>query len=165
MERDWVVGWLDGGAEIGPRSLGARSINARPDSERVRDRVNVMKGRESWRPLAPSIAADAFADNLIGVPSAFMLHASRVRDAAFGRLAGVAHVDGTSRPQVVSRDSAYGDLLDAVGKSGPCPAVLCTSFNRAGEPMVYTVQEGLAAARAMNLDALAGDGWIAQLSA
>lgn len=165
VERDWVVGWLDGGAEIGPRSLGARSIIARPDSERVRDCVNVMKGRESWRPLAPSIATDAFADNLVGVPSPFMLHASRVRDSAVDGLAGVVHVDGSSRPQVVGRDSAYGALLDAVGRSGGCPAVLCTSFNRAGEPMVYSVQEGLAAARAMNLHALAGDGWIAELPA
>lgn len=164
VENDWVVGWLDGGAEIGPRSLGARSIIARPDSVRVRDRVNFTKGREAWRPLAPSISSDAFHDNMIGVPSAYMLHACRVRDAAQERLAGVTHVDGTSRPQTVDAGSAYWELLEAVGKASGSPSVLCTSFNRAGEPMVYSVDEAFTAARAMGLDALAGGGWIASLA-
>ena len=59
-------GWFEGRAEVGPRALGRRAIVATPSSARVRDRLNVLKGRETWRPLAPSIIADEFDDLFAG---------------------------------------------------------------------------------------------------
>lgn len=162
--RDAVCGWLEGGSEIGPRALGHRSILARADSTPVRDRVNALKGRESWRPFAPSLTADEFARNFPGSsPSPYMLIAAAQGLLAPGGLDGVVHVDGTSRPQVVDRGGAYHDLILAVGATAGTEAVICTSFNRAGEPLVYTPEDALDSAKRMGLDLLAGDGWMAQL--
>ncbi|WP_414601906.1 carbamoyltransferase C-terminal domain-containing protein [Micrococcus sp.] len=159
-----VLGWLDGRSEIGPRALGGRSIMADPSSTRVRDIVNVMKGRETWRPLAPSVSPSEFDRSFSGVPNAFMLQAAAVREEASG-LAGVTHVDGTARPQVVDHtQAAYLNVITSLGemRSGP-HAVICTSFNRAGEPIVYSMDDGLCSARGLGLHALAGDGWLIEL--
>ena len=78
-------------------------------------------------------------------------------------LEGVIHVDGTARPQVVSTDGAYHDLIVATGALLGTEAVMCTSFNQAGEPLVYTPADALRTAKAIQLDFLAGDGWITWL--
>lgn len=166
MERDGLVGWFDGPAEVGPRALGRRAVLARPNSVRVRDRVNVLKGRESWRPLAPSVLADEFAISFRGTPSEYMLINASVTPAGTQRLAGVVHVDNTARPQVVAEAAAdpYAELLRTMRRRTGVAALTCTSFNRAGEPIVYTPEEALASARAMELDLLAGNGWCVRLA-
>jgi len=75
----------------------------------------------------------------------------------------VIHVDGTARPQVVSTGGAYLDLIVATGAILGTEAIMCTSFNRAGEPLVYTPADALRTAKATQLDFLAGDGWITWL--
>lgn len=154
-------GWFEGRAELGPRALGRRSVLTRPDDAITRDRLNVTKGREAWRPLAPSIRAEDFAAAFDGSPSAYMLVASQVRAATGGRLDGVTHVDNSARPQSVDRDRepVYADLLDRVGAATGIGCVTCTSFNVAGEPIVGTPEDAWNAGRRMGLDLLAGDGW------
>jgi carbamoyltransferase len=163
IDENVVLGWFEGRSEIGPRALGKRCIVARPDSITVRDRVNYLKGRESWRPLAPSLTPAEFERSFRGsIPSPHMLiNAS----ASYGseELLGVIHVDGTSRPQVVRDDGPYRSLLSAVGARSGHEALICTSFNQAGSPIVYSAEDALRAARAMQLDALAGDGWLVRL--
>ncbi|WP_341940967.1 carbamoyltransferase C-terminal domain-containing protein [Microbacterium sp. LWH10-1.2] len=159
-----IIGWVNGRAEIGPRALGARAILARPSSTRTRDRVNLLKGRETWRPLAPSVTDVEHTRSFVGVPNAYMLMAATVSPEATG-LAGVTHVDGTARPHVARPDQhAYGDVIRRLAKatSGP-EAVTCTSFNAAGEPMVYSPADAIRSARMMGLDAIAGEGWVAEL--
>ncbi len=164
LERSLVCGWFEGRSEVGPRALGKRTIIARADSAAVRDRVNVLKGREAWRPLAPSVTVAEFDRSFPGsTPSAHMLIAASVSPGAVDRLRGVVHADGTSRPQVVAEPGPYRDLLHAVGAAGGTEAVICTSFNRAGEPIVYSPAHALGSARAMGLDLLAGDGWCLRL--
>ena len=165
VSRSAVCGWLEGGSEVGPRALGHRSIVARPDSTRVRDRVNVLKGRESWRPLAPSLSKAEFARSFPdSSPSPYMLVAAAYDPLGSGGLDGVVHVDGTARPQVVDdRQAAYRAVLLAMGSAIGAEAVLCTSFNRAGEPMVYTPVDAIRSAKGMGLDLLAGDGWMLRL--
>ena len=163
-EQSLVCGWFEGRSEIGPRALGKRSIIARPDSTKVRDRINLLKGRESWRPLAPSLTMAEFDQSFVGsFPSPYMLINATVSSDASRRLKGVVHVDDTSRPQVVTEHGAYGDLLAAMGIQNGSEAVICTSFNRAGEPIVYGPLDALRSAQAMGLDMLAGDGWCARL--
>jgi len=165
ISKDAIGGWLEGGSEIGPRSLGNRSILARPDSALTRDRVNALKGREPWRPLAPSLTPREFARSFPGAsPSPYMLIAATYNPVTPADLEGVIHVDGTARPQVVSTDGAYHDLIVATGAILGTEAVLCTSFNRAGEPLVYTPADALRTAKATQLDFLAGDGWITWLT-
>jgi carbamoyltransferase len=162
VEQSLVCGWVEGRSEIGPRALGARAIVARPDSVAVRDRINFLKGRESWRPLAPSVTAAEFQRSFPqAIPSPHMLINAASRGAS--HLRGVIHVDGTSRPQVVDRPGPYRDLLTAIGHNSDGEALVCTSFNAAGEPIVYSPTDALRSARVMHLDALAGDGWFARL--
>jgi carbamoyltransferase len=165
LDHSLVCGWFEGRSEIGPRALGKRSIVARADSAAVRDRINVLKGREAWRPLAPSLTLREFEQSFpAGTPSPYMLIAASVASQAASRLRGVVHVDDTSRPQVVTAPGPYRDLLREVGAATGTEAVVCTSFNRAGEPLVYSPRDALTAARAMGLDLLAGDGWAVPLA-
>jgi len=164
LERDMLCGWFDGRAEIGPRALGNRAILARADSERVRDRLNVIKGRENWRPLAPSLLADEFTASFTGVPSPYMLVNCTATASAMRPLAGVIHVDNTARPQVLDGDDGpFGTLLKEMQRRTGHAAVTCTSFNPAGQPIVYTPEDAYRAAAAMGLDLLAGDGWCVAL--
>ena len=165
ISKDAIGGWLEGGSEVGPRALGNRSILARPDSAHIRDRVNALKGRESWRPLAPSVTPAEFDRSFPGAsPSPYMLIAATHDPVTSAGLEGVIHVDGTARPQVVNAGGAYHDLIVATGAILGTEAVLCTSFNRAGEPLVYTPADAVRTAKATGLDFLAGDGWIAWLA-
>jgi carbamoyltransferase len=162
VERDLLCGWFEGRAEIGPRALGKRAILSRTDSTRIRDRLNVVKGRENWRPLAPSLLLDDFRRAFRGTPSPYMLIGADATPAALRPLAGVIHVDNTARPQVVDGqpgDGPFGELLGAMKRRTGYGAVTCTSFNPAGQPIVYTPEDAYRAAVEMGLDLLAGDGW------
>jgi carbamoyltransferase len=160
--RDLFCGWFDGRAEIGPRALGKRAILARTDSTRLRDRLNVVKGRENWRPLAPSLLLDDFRRAFRGNPSPYMLVGADATPTALRPLAGVIHVDNTARPQVVDGqpgDGPFSELLAAMKRRTGWAAITCTSFNPAGQPIVYTPEDAYRAALEMRLDLLAGDGW------
>jgi carbamoyltransferase len=152
-----VVGWFQGRMELGPRALGNRSILADPRDIATRDRVNRLKGREMWRPLAPSVLAEragSFFD--LDGDSPFMLLAARVRDSARARIPAVVHVDGTARPQTVRRSAnpRFYDLLRAFEHRTGLPVLLNTSFNAAGEPIVCSPGDAIRSFLAMGLDAL-----------
>jgi carbamoyltransferase len=162
VARGALVGVARGRAEIGPRALGGRSVLARADRPEVRDRLNDHKGRERWRPVAP-VVREADVRTLFERPPAgrppftrFMIGTLRATDAArAGPLAGAVHVDGTARVQTVTAESepflhAVLDALEPLGHR----AVVNTSLNRRGEPIVDTAEQALAAALAMRLDAL-----------
>ena len=155
-----MVGWFQGGAEAGPRALGSRSILASPASTRLRDHINHhVKQREPWRPFAPSIATDALG-SMIDTSAGelpYMIITALVRDSWRQRLAGVTHVDGSTRPQTVSASTnpMYASLLDAVANVSGVQAILNTSFNGKNEPLVETPAQALTAFTLNGLDALA----------
>jgi carbamoyltransferase len=154
---DRVVGWFQGRMELGPRALGRRSILALPHRTTTRDRVNVIKGREPWRPLAPSLLADAAAAYLDDPrPSPFMLSATTVREDRRDAIPAVVHVDGSCRPQIVERDQSdrYAQLLARLEELTGVPVVLNTSFNVAEEPIVLSPRDALRSFWASGLDAL-----------
>ncbi|MDQ3691184.1 MAG: hypothetical protein M3406_14360 [Chloroflexota bacterium] len=159
-----VCGWFSGKAEAGPRALGNRAILAMPNTESLRDRVNCIKGRESWRPLAPSVTQAEFDRSFLGTPSAHMLIASEVTADARARLRGIVHADGSARPQVVTSPSPFRSLIQALGRLTGTEAVICTSFNGPGEPIVYSPEDALACARRLRLDAVAGDSWCVKIA-
>lgn len=160
-----VGGWFDGAAEAGPRALGRRSIIAVPDSEALRDKINFLKGRESWRPLAPSLTRREFDASCDGIPNAHMLTTVIIKESEKKRFLGVRHVDGSARPQVVddADSSGFGSVLREMGAVTGTEAVTCTSFNAAGEPIVHTPEDALVSAGRMGLDFLAGEGWAVSL--
>lgn len=99
-----VVGWFQGRMELGPRALGNRSILADPRTVAMRDKVNRVKGREQWRPLAPSVLAERAGEYFEHVPpNAFMLFAVQATQVAREKAPAIVHVDGSARPQPVTK--------------------------------------------------------------
>jgi carbamoyltransferase len=137
--RDKIVGVASGRAEFGPRALGNRSLLADPRGPDIKDRVNVIKRRQQFRPFAPVILAehcDEFFDMPRGFSSSpYMQSVGRCRrpDA----FPAIIHVDGTSRVQTVADNgSGIRRLLEAWYAATGCPMLLNTSLNIRGEPMV-----------------------------
>jgi carbamoyltransferase len=153
-----VVGWFQGAMEWGPRALGNRSIIADPRTVASRDKVNrVVKYRDPWRPFAPSMLASAASDLLRDPHEApFMLTTFEVTDAAKREIPAVVHADHTTRPQLVHQSVAprYHDMISAFGRRTGVPAVVNTSFNLKGEPVVCTPLDALRTFIASGMDAL-----------
>lgn len=152
-----IIGWFNGRMEFGPRALGARSFLADPRRSDMREILNhKVKLREWFRPLAPSMHAES-AEEVFGVPhhDPFMITVIAVAEDYRGRIPAVVHVDGTARPQMVSRKTnpRYWALIDEFKKITGIPMLLNTSFN-VQEPIVCTPQDALRTFRNANFDAL-----------
>lgn len=158
-----VVGVVNGRSEIGPRALGGRSILADPRAVATRERINrVIKQREPFRPLAPIILADDYAEWFSDERQAdpYMLKVAMATDRCRRLAPAVLHVDGTARVQIVGPD---GDpwliaLLQAFREITGVPILINTSFNRRGEPIVETPADAIDAFLGMGLDGLWLDG-------
>ena len=136
-----VVAWYQGRAEIGPRALGARSLLGNPTVRKTFPRMNRIKRRELWRPIAPSVVAEEFSTYFESAhASPFMIVATTVRPEMRHRIPAVVHVDGTARPQAVTKDSnpRFWRLLDAFGCETGVPVLANTSLNREREAIVNT---------------------------
>ncbi len=158
LARGEIVLWFQGRMEYGPRALGGRSILARPDRPELRDRLNATLKRRVWyQPFCPSIL-DEDAERLLergDTPNRFMTMAYRVRPEARAVLAGVTSRDGTCRPQMVDRSyGKYHELLKTLRESVGVGAVLNTSFNLHGEPMVASPDDALSTFTRSGADAL-----------
>lgn len=151
-----IVAWFDGRAEIGPRALGARSILADPRPPGMTDRVNQVKGRELWRPLAPSVSADDFGAFFQGAEfSDYMLMALPVTARGRREAPATTHVDGSARPQSVrATQPAYDQLISRWRERTGVPVIMNTSFNLAGEPIVHSPSDALRSFGASEIDAL-----------
>ena len=158
LARGEIVLWFQGRMEYGPRALGGRSILARPDRPELRDRLNSTLKRRVWyQPFCPSML-DEEAERLLengDTPNRFMTMAYRVRPEARDVLSGVTGSDGTCRPQMV--DKSYGkyyELLKSLRESVGVGAVLNTSLNLHGEPMVASPEDALSTFTRCGADAL-----------
>lgn len=140
-----VVALYTGSSESGPRALGNRSILAVPRNDEVRVRVSEeIKGRESYRPVAPVIRAEdlrRFFDGVLTSP--YMTYAYAAKAETMDQAPAVVHADGTSRVQTVTPDqhAFLHAVLTALEERGEAPILLNTSMNVAGSPMVDTPQE------------------------
>src|SRR5690606_28754863 len=123
LARDRIVGWFQGRMEFGPRALGARSILASPIHADMQARLNEIKDREDFRPVAPAVLRERAAEwfrcaRPSGYAAPFMLFVFDVIEGQAGRIPAVCHVDGTARVQTVERNAhpLYYDLLAAFEK-------------------------------------------------
>lgn len=158
LANDLILGWVNGRYEIGPRALGNRSILAAPFLESTRVRLNEIKQREQFRPIAP-VCLEEEAARWFGCHQAspFMLFTYRVSTNA---LAAVTHVNGTARIQTVSADTnrRLYDLLIAF-KARTGYGVLCnTSLNFNGRGFINKLGDLSAYAVAHNLDGFVVEG-------
>ncbi|MDD4351802.1 MAG: carbamoyltransferase C-terminal domain-containing protein [Candidatus Gracilibacteria bacterium] len=143
IERGQIIAWFQGAMEIGPRALGARSILADPRNPNNLAKVNKIKEREPWRPLAPSILHGYEAEFFTpAICSPFMLKAATVLGNRRSRIPAVVHTDGSSRYQSVLKEfnPRYWQLIEGFRKLTGIPLVLNTSFNH-HEPIVCTPKD------------------------
>ena len=150
-----VIGVARGAMEFGPRALGHRSLLADPSRPGSKDRLNAVKRREWWRPTAPVVAFEDALRVFETLPrSPYMSFAPRLAPAAAAALPGIAHFDGTARPQVATRDAEpwLHALLLAVKRRSGWAALINTSFNTKGRPILNTAREALALLEADGLD-------------
>jgi carbamoyltransferase len=146
LAHDGIVAWFQGRAEYGPRALGHRSLLAHPGFERNLERMNAIKGREQFRPVAPMVLLDRARDVFTGpVPSPYMLFTHRVRPGWGERLPAVTHVDGSARVQTVdpADEPLVARMLTAFDERTGLPVVVNTSLNTAGRPIVDDPRDAL----------------------
>ena len=144
---DGVVAWFQGRSEFGPRALGHRSLLAHPGHSANLERLNDVKGREQFRPVAPMVLADR-APAIFGrgpLPAPYMLFVHDVRPEWRDRIPAVVHVDGTARVQTVDAadEPLVARMLEAFERRTGLPVVVNTSLNTAGRPMVDDPRDAL----------------------
>jgi carbamoyltransferase len=163
LQEGKVIGWFQGRFEWGPRALGSRSILADPRNPAMKDIVNTkIKFREPYRPFAPSVLAECaetyfeLPDATHHYPARYMLYVVPVRPSRQSSLPAITHVDGTGRLQTVFRDASprYYQLIEKFGQATGVPALLNTSFNLKGEPIVNTPTNAFNTFSKSEMDAL-----------
>jgi carbamoyltransferase len=158
LAADGIVAWFQGRSEFGPRALGHRSLLAHPGRPENLERLNDVKGREQFRPVAPMVLADVASVIFDGpLPSPYMLFTHTVRPEWRERIPAAVHVDGSARIQTVDRrdEPLVAELLAAFEQQTGLPVVINTSLNTAGRPMVDDPRDTLECFGSAPIDALA----------
>ncbi|WP_128546340.1 carbamoyltransferase family protein [Larkinella soli] len=152
-----VIGWYQLGVEFGPRALGARSLLAAPFPAEMQARMNDLKDREDFRPVAPVVLEEKADEIFVNArKSPFMLFINDVRPEKADLIPAVRHTDGTARIQTVNRaqNPVYYDLIRAFYEKTGVPVLINTSFNTRGEPIVCTPRDAVESFWTSPLDAL-----------
>jgi carbamoyltransferase len=157
LVEDKVIGWFQGRMEFGPRALGGRSILASPMHASMQARLNEIKDREDFRPVAPVVLEEEASNWFVGGgESPFMLFIFDVRPEKADLIPAVRHVDGTARVQTINRDQnpEYYNLLKSFHRRTGVPVLVNTSFNTRGEPIVCSPRDAIECFWTSPLDAL-----------
>ncbi|MFJ8510469.1 carbamoyltransferase [Streptomyces avermitilis] len=158
LARDRVVAWFQGRSEYGPRALGHRSLMAHPGRAENLERLNRVKGREEFRPVAPMVLVERAHELFAGpLPSPYMLFVHDVAREWRARIPAVVHVDGTARIQTVDarQEPLVARMLTAFERRTGLPVVVNTSLNTAGRPMVDDPRDALECFGSAPVDLLA----------
>lgn len=153
-----VIGWFQGGSEIGPRALGNRSIIASPKMSWMKDHINHdIKKREWYRPFAPSVIFDnqkEIFDNDYFSP--FMLVTALVKEEWRTKIPAVTHIDNSARYQSVTPVSnpRFYQIIEMFYQKTGIPVLLNTSFNGPHEPIVETPLDAIKTFESQKLDFL-----------
>jgi carbamoyltransferase len=160
-----VVAVMRGRSEHGPRALGHRSILCDPSVPDMKDRLNrSVKYREPFRPYAPVVRlqdAHKYFENAKNDLS-FMSFNPTVRPAWRQALASAIHVDSTARAQTVTakQEPWLFDVLSDFERLTGRAALLNTSFNSKGRPIVTRVADAIAMFASTDIDALVIEDWM-----
>jgi carbamoyltransferase len=175
LAEERIVGWFQGRMEFGPRALGARSILASPLKPQMQARLNEIKDREDFRPVAPVVLEErahewftaAHAGASAGLVAPFMLFVYGVQADKAERIPAVRHVDGTARVQTINRaqNPRYYDVIRAFGERTGVPVLVNTSFNTRSEPIVCTPRDAVECFWTSPLDALAIGSYVLEKGA
>jgi len=155
-----ILGWFDGGSELGPRALGQRSIVCDPrrvDAKQLLD--SCVKKREGFRPFAPGVLLEEvenwFEINGLNPASPFMLRVCKFRPEKRTEVPAVVHVDNTGRLQTVTSEEngRFYEMVKKIYLKTGVPILLNTSFNVGGQPIVETPEDAILCLLNSGLDA------------
>ena len=135
--KDGIAAVASGRAEYGPRALGNRSILADPRDPNIKNKVNLIKKRELFRPFAPVVMEEHASEWFdMNYPSPYMQYTPKCLKPDL--IPSVVHADGTSRVQTVNRQQHPGlySVLEKFYKKSKIPVLLNTSLNIKGQPML-----------------------------
>ena len=167
-----IIAWFQGPMEFGPRALGARSILASPRDAAMQNRLNELKDREDFRPVAPVVMAekahewfDSRGKDRIEAP--FMLFVFDVLPEKADLIPAVRHTDGTARVQTVNarQNPLLHSLLKEFEARTGVPVLVNTSFNTRGEPVVCSPRDALESFWTSPIDALLIGGYLVEKEA
>ena len=154
--------------EFGPRALGNRSIIARPNGDRIKERINsAVKFREAFRPFAPAVL-DEDRDRLFVTkglePDLYMLATAQVRPEAREAVSGITHSDDSARIQTVRDDinPVFARLLREVKASTGTGCVVNTSFNVKGQPLIMDPVTAIDTFSRIAIDRLYIEGYVVE---
>lgn len=146
LAQNKIIGWYQGRMEFGPRALGSRSILASPISPDMQARLNEVKDREDFRPVAPVVLEEEAGNWFEGADySPFMLFVYDVKPEKADQIPAVRHTDGTARIQTINerQHKNYYDLLKAFQRKTGVPVLVNTSFNTLSKPIVCTPRDAV----------------------
>jgi len=149
-----IGGLFRGRMEAGPRALGNRSIIANPIPQDTLKRINGLKGREMFRPIAPIVKEDSFDSYFEGKKNRYMLYTCRVKREVQELIPAITHVDLTSRVQTVAIESNpfLYMLLDEFQKISKMPILVNTSLNFRGKPIIESPADAIGSFFSSGLD-------------
>jgi carbamoyltransferase len=161
-----IIGWFQGAMEVGARALGNRSILASPLLPEMKEKLNLeVKHREKWRPFCPSMCSEDYYEYIDAEhDSPFMIMAFPVKEKYKEIFPSCVHVDGTARPQTVSKEHnpRYWNLIREFKKITGYGIVINTSFNIQGEPLVCRPTDALRTFGGTGIDYLMMGDFIAK---
>lgn len=141
-----VIAWFQWWSEFWARALGFRSIIASPKDNEMKNKVNDIKLRERWRPLAPIILEESLSDYFdTNFNSPYMTFTAEVKKDKISEIPSVVHIDWTARYQTININNnkkLYNVILEYTKLSG-VPVILNTSFNSAWEPIVENPKQAI----------------------
>ncbi len=161
-----VIGVCNGHGEAGPRALGNRSLLCLANDKKLAQKVSMYyKGREWYRPVAPIMLKKNVQyftrQEEIHQLSQYMLLDFDILTEKQNELIGAVHVDGTARIQTIftrNQNPYIWDLLTMLDEKYNCKALINTSFNSQGEPIVHTKNDAIKSAQKMEIDGIVIDG-------
>jgi len=166
LKEGYIIGFVYGDSEVGPRALGNRSIVCDPNIREMKDILNAkVKFREWYRPFAPFCKKDD-AHKYFDSPNfenlEYMSYAPRVREEYIEKLPSITHADNTARLQTVTEESHahFFELLTEFGKISETNVLLNTSFNIRGFPILSSIEDALYALNNTQMDYVVIDDYL-----
>jgi carbamoyltransferase len=155
-----IIATLVDRVEAGARSLGHRSLLASPLQMRMKDKLNKIKEREFFRPVAPIVTDKMQNVYFEKVPiSKYMSFSPKIESEFKDSLIEIVHYDGTSRIQTATKEDGFiYDLLNDFGKITGTECLINTSFNVKGKPIVNNLNDAFELLESTDIDGLFIDG-------
>jgi carbamoyltransferase len=164
LTQNRIIGWFQGGSEIGPRALGNRSIIASPINSWVTGHINSdIKGREWYRPFAPAVLFEHQSKIFESdVYSPYMLVTTTVKKEWRSKIPAVTHIDNSARHQSVTKENnpKFHQLIQSFYEKTDVPVLLNTSFNGPKEPMVESPRDAIKTFLERNINILVVNNFI-----